>query len=286
MVRYADEGRLDDLPSRYCIRRTDKYLGELYLDEITRDVLWNLVGTLRKTIAPATVNRTMNIVRAILNKACREWEWIDTVPKVPILKTDPGRIRWITRTEAELLLKELPEHLLAMAEFTLATGLRRANVTGLEWSQIDMTRSVAWIHPDQAKSRRAIGVKLNQTAKGVLIRRIGKHQRYVFTYHGKRIRQTSTKAWYSALERAGIEDFRWHDLRHTWASWHVQAGTPLHILKELGGWAKLDMVLRYAHLGVEHLAEYVDNVELDTHNSTHTLVESKQKAVGATTLTA
>jgi len=70
----------------------------------------------------------------------------------------------------------------------------------------------------------------------------------------------TTKAWYAALERAGIESFRWHDLRHTWAIWHVQAGTPSHVLQELGAWESAEMVRRYAHLSTVHLAEYVDRV--------------------------
>jgi site-specific recombinase XerD len=57
----------------------------------------------------------------------------------------------------------------------------------------------------------------------------------------------------SLRRRAGIKGFRWHDLRHAWASWHVQAGTPLNVLQELGGWASYEMLLRYAHLSAEHL---------------------------------
>jgi integrase len=70
----------------------------------------------------------------------------------------------------------------------------------------------------------------------------------------------NTKAWRQVLQRAKIKDFRWHDLRHTWASWHVQAGTPLHVLQELGGWESVEMVRRYAHLSSEHLASYVDRL--------------------------
>ncbi len=69
-----------------------------------------------------------------------------------------------------------------------------------------------------------------------------------------------TKAWYGALKRAGIEKFRWHDLRHTWASWHVQGGTPLFALQELGGWESAEMVRRYAHLAADHLAPYADRL--------------------------
>jgi len=61
----------------------------------------------------------------------------------------------------------------------------------------------------------------------LLRQRLGKDPWHVFSYHGKRIMQVSTKAWYAALMNAGIEVFRWYDLRHTWASWREQAGTPL-----------------------------------------------------------
>ena len=69
-------------------------------------------------------------------------------------------------------------------------------------------------------------------------------------------------AWYKGLKTAGIENFRWHDLRHTWASWHVQAGTPLHVLQELGGWESVEMVRKYAHFSSEHLSEYVDRLSV------------------------
>jgi integrase len=90
--------------------------------------------------------------------------------------------------------------------------------------------------------------------------------RYVFVYNGKTVLRANNHAWKKALLRAGIDDFRWHDLRHTWASWHVQAGTPLNVLQELGGWADYKMVLRYAHLAPEHLAQHAANVvtNLDT----------------------
>ncbi len=82
----------------------------------------------------------------------------------------------------------------------------------------------------------------------------------MFSFKGKPVKQVSTKAWYQALKRAGITDFRWHDLRHTWASWHVQQGTPLHALQELGGWESAEMVRRYAHLSADHLAPYADRL--------------------------
>ena len=170
------------------------------------------------------------------------------------------RIRWITREDAERLLAELPVHLRVMATFSLETGLRKSNVTGLQWSQVDLRRRCAWIHPDQAKGRKAIAGPLSAAAVLVLREQIGKHPVVVFTYWGNPTKQLNTKAWRKALERAGIEDLRWHDLRHTWASWHVQAGTPLHVLQELGGWESVEMVRRYAHLSSDHLVAYVDRM--------------------------
>ena len=82
----------------------------------------------------------------------------------------------------------------------------------------------------------------------------------MFSFRGKPITQVSTKAWYAGLERAGITDFRWHDLRHTWASWHVQSGTPLFALQELGCWESAEKVRRYAHLAADHLAPYAERL--------------------------
>ena len=170
------------------------------------------------------------------------------------------RIRWLTRDEADQLMAELPPHLAAMVRFSLETGLRRTNVTMLEWSQVDMERRTAWIHPDQAKARKAIPVPLTATALFVLRQQQGKHPQYVFTYRGHPVKQPNNWAWRKALERAGIKNFRWHDQRHTWASWHVQAGTPLYVLQELGGWSSAEMVRRYAHLSSEHLAEHAEKM--------------------------
>ena len=80
-------------------------------------------------------------------------------------------------------------------------------------------------------------------------------------YAGKPLGSANTLAWRKALKRAGIENFRWHDLRHTWASWHRQAGTPTHELQRLGGWRSSVMVERYAHLAPEHLAKAANRLD-------------------------
>ena len=245
------------------LRWLDRFLGGLYLDQINRDLIEEMTDAkLEESVTNATVNRVLEVLRAILVRARDDWEWTERVPKVRMLSEPNRRIRWIRADEAQRLLEELPEHLADMAAFTLATGLRRANVTGLQWTQVDMARRVAWVHPDQAKARKAISVPLNADAMAILRKRMGDHPVHVFTFNGRSITQTSTKAWYKGLEEAGISNFRWHDLRHTWASWHVQNGTPLAVLQELGGWESPEMVRKYAHLACEHLAPYADRLSL------------------------
>jgi integrase len=238
----------------------DRRFGKLNLSQVTRDKIAKIGDIKRKDASAATANRYLALIRTILRKAALEWEWIQQAPKVRLYPEPKSRIRWLNRGEADRLLQELPDHLEKMARFSLATGLRWANVSGLEWSQVDMHRRCAWIHPDQAKAKKAIQVPLNEEALAVLQQQVGQHLLYVFTYRGRRIKQGSRASWRKAKERAGITDFRWHDLRHTWASWHVQAGTPLHVLQELGGWSSIEMVQRYAHLGGQHLASYASAI--------------------------
>ncbi|HEY9035567.1 MAG TPA: tyrosine-type recombinase/integrase [Pseudomonadales bacterium] len=236
------------------LRWLDRHLGKLYLDQVTREVIDQIAETKKREASPSTANRYLALIRAILRMARDEWDWLEKAPFVRLYREPRKRVRWLKPEEAERLLRELPEHLADMALFSLATGLRQRNVSYLRWDQVDLERGVAWIHADQSKSGRAIAVPMNEDALRVLRRRQQiRHREYVFTYKGKPVDRTSTKAWQHALARAGIQNFRWHDLRHTWASWHVQSGTSLNELMELGGWSSFDMVLRYAHFAGEHL---------------------------------
>jgi integrase len=242
-----------DPADRYRVGKLKKAYDDRPLHRVTAD---SLIPAIPATSA-GTFNRYTNLITAALNKS-RKAGLIEATPHLEKRKQPAGRIRWLTQQEWKRLDKELPEHLKPLARFALATGLRQRNVTHLEWSQVDMGRRVAWIHPDQAKARRAIGIPLSNAAIAVLKAQHGKDDRWVFPYRGKPIGKIKT-AWHEALTRAKIENFTWHDLRHTWASWHVQAGTPLHVLKEMGGWATMQMVTRYAHLAPEHLAEFANN---------------------------
>lgn len=250
----------------------DRHLGNLKLREITRDKLEQirevkLAERVRgnkhisdRQCSPSTVNRYMALVRTVLNLACKEWEWTERVPKVPMYTEPNGRVRFLTDEEEAKLLEELPDHQREIFRFSLATGLRQRNVIRLEWSQVDVERQHAWIRPEQSKNGRAIAVPLNSDAIAVIRRQIGKHPAFVFTYAGKPVKSVNTKAWRGALKRAGISDYRNHDNRHTWATRHRKAGTSVPELQALGGWKSLTMVERYAHLAPDHLAVAAERV--------------------------
>ena len=242
------------------------FRGQL-LAELTREVIAEVGEIKCKETSPSTANRYLATIRAILRRAALDWEWIEKAPFIRLYKEPKRRIRWIAPEQVQILLNELPEHLVDLVKFSLSTGLRKRNVTDLEWSQVDLQRNVAWIHADQAKARKSIHISLNATAMGVLRKQVGKHSLRVFTYQGKPIIQVNTRAWRKALRRAGIEDFRWHDLRHTWASWLTQKGVPLNVIQEMGAWESTEMVKRYAHLAPEQFRKHamvVDEILNDT----------------------
>jgi integrase len=243
------------------LRWLDPLLGSLMLDQITLDVLDGIRAEKLKTACKSTVNRYLALVRAILLRARDEWEWIERAPKVKLYKEGPGRERSITGEQAATLLGELPEHQRDVVLFTLATGLRQSNVLRLEWSRVDLDSGHARVDAGQSKNRKPISVPLNATAIEVLRRQLGKHPVRVFTYAGKPLANANTRAWRKALRRAGIDNFRWHDTRHAWASWHRQAGTPTHELQRLGGWQSPVMVERYAHLASDHLAKAANRLD-------------------------
>lgn len=245
---------------RIC-RMLDPYLGSLTLSQINGDVIWSVIqGELKKGNKPATVNRYLALIRSLLRMARDEWQWIDSIPKVRLLPGEVERDRWLTRDEADRLIAACPLHLAALVKFALATGCRAREISGLEWERVDLARQTAWLN--QTKNGTPRGVPLNSDAVEVLKQEVGKHPRYCFTYRGKPITgPISNKGWFAALERAGLQNFRFHDLRHTWASWHRQAGTSCDELKDLGGWKSRQMVDRYAKFATENLRTAAARIE-------------------------
>lgn len=265
LAEKADKASLETDKDR--LRWLSKHLAGKPLDYITTSVLRDLakkVATMGR--ANATVNRYLAAASGVLHYA-RDEEWIPAAPKIPWRKEPKRRIRFLKdEAEADKLIAELPKHVQGMSRFALATGLRRHNVTHLEWASVDLRRRVAWYHPDEMKAGKALSCPLNADALDVLReqqKEKRRHKKWVFPYRGEPVKDVTTRAWHEACARAEIKDFTFHDFRHTWASWHVQRGTPLEVLQELGGWASYAMVQNYAHLGRSHVAKWADNVARD-----------------------
>lgn len=178
--------------------------------------------------------------------------------------------KWITHEEWDKLYAELPKHQQHMAKFAVETGLRQANVLGLTWDRVDLERKLVWVEAEDMKGGEAHPVPLSEGALNVLQAVQGTHPEFVFTFRGKPIGEIKT-AFQAAAVRAGLgkfivseagtsySGFTWHGLRHTWATWHVQAGTPLGVLKELGAWSDMRMVMNYSHFSADHVATFANN---------------------------
>jgi len=256
------------------LRWVNERLSGKWLDEITDELILELLESKRSESSSATANRHGAVINAILTLA-KSLKWIVDKPKVKRYKEPENRIRWLTPGQFETLLDMLPLHQRACVMFALATGLRQSNVLQLQWADINMERKIAWVHPDKNKSGKALGIPLNETAMMILDYQKGEHPGAVFTHRRKPIRNANTRAWRKALARAGIVNFRWHDLRHTWASWLVQNKVTLYQVQQLGGWKDIRMVQRYAHLSPENLTAAVGIID-----GTLTTQEKKQNGLG------
>lgn len=254
-------------------------MGGLPLTAVTPEVISAAVDALLaqktpsgKPISRSTANRYLAVLRAVLNHAV-EKNWIKSAPKVPLLKLEEREPRWLTREQFAALLAELPEHLKAPAQFAVLTGLRLGNVQGLVWGRVNLDQGHVWIPASTAKGRKAIGVPLPPEAVELLrsVERVeGQDRVFLYRRVGKGGKVTVVpmgnpkRAFGQAVKRAGLAPFRWHDLRHTWASWMIQDGVPAYVVQHLGGWASGQMVSRYAHLDSAHLKTWAARAKTGT----------------------
>jgi integrase len=263
----ASEGQTDYATK---LRHTEYWLeifagravSSLTSEEIARNLPTHRVYKHRPTrvLSPATRNRHAATIKRMLS-LCEQWGWITKAPKSTRLKEPKIRIRWLTQQQARAMLDRIrQEWVRDVCRFALATGMRANEILQLQWSDVDITRQTAWVTREQAKSGRARSIPLNRDALDVLAK-VQRNGKLVFTRgNGRQVKQVDVRGIKRACKELGLENFRFHDFRHTWASWHVQAGTPLMVLKELGGWETLEMVQKYAHMSQTHLADHANAV--------------------------
>jgi integrase len=261
----------------YCKQAHAEYFLKIFagrdLSSITSDELADSIPKFhvktKKPIANATKNRYRSTILRAFSLA-HKMNWIDSVPFVPRAKEPKVRVKWITKEKASLLIQNLRlQWMKDVCFFALSTGARMSEIFTLTWHNVDLVNRVATVTNDNAKSGKARALLLNHDAVE-LIRKLRFRNKceYVFTRStNKRVYDIDRRDFNDACQLSGIEDFHFHDLRHTWASWHVQAGTPLYTLKNLGGWETLEMVNKYAHLNADHMLEFANNVTFTAQNT-------------------
>lgn len=232
------------------------------INAITRDAAIELRQTLIDDgKSKSRTDRYMANLRAILNKAVDDGH-LAAAPKIPMFNVKKKSIRWLTQVEFEALRKELPNHLALAAQFAVWTGLRMRSMLSITWDRVDLRRSRFWVPAEEMKGAESHGHFIPRRLKALFrkLKTLSPAGDHVFQYLGSPIDDCNTKAFKDAVKRAGVAPLRWHDLRHTFASWAVQNGVTLHELMELGGWKSYSMVLVYAHLAPDHLAEAAELV--------------------------
>lgn len=243
-------------------------LGVKMLDEVTPDIVEQVIKrdlsrvTRRgKPPTAATVNRKIAFLRAVVNMAAREWLWLQSAPKFRLLDGEVERHRFLKPDEVIRLVRALPAPYGDMALFAVSTGLRQSNVFRLKWSNVDLALRKITFPLEVMKNGQPFSCPMTDTAAAVLRSWVGRHDEYVFVTENGPVTWLNRVVWVKALKEAGLENLRWHDLRHTWASLMRQSGVGLADLQELGGWRSQNMVQRYAHMNVDHLRDAASRMD-------------------------
>lgn len=267
---YATAGR--DQKGKCRLRWTIAYwkakYGPLPVANITRRSLSLHVEKRRLAgMSNSTINREISILSASINYAIKRWGWNIANPASGLyLKIPEGRLRWLTPHEAALLLQAAREskapHLYDFIVLALNTGMRRSEILRLEVAKIDLQAKKIHLEGSDTKSGKRRVIPLNERALSAIRSRLQWNDsngvtgtRLFIQQNGKPVVQINT-AFRNAVIASGIEDFRLHDLRHTFASWLVQEGVPLPEVRDLLGHSSIKQTERYAHLapGLLHKA--------------------------------
>ena len=216
---------------------------------------------LRSGRKPATANRDIATLSHMFTKAV-DWEMVNettlkNIRKVKLLPEENQRLRYLETEEYMTLIDCCAAHLKPIVITALNTGMRKSEILKLKWNNVDLKNG--FILLDKTKSGKRREIPINDTLRktlGGIIRRID--VRYVFydPKTGKHYKNVQ-KSFESACRRAGINDFRFHDLRHTFASQLAMSGVDMLCLKEILGHASMKMTLRYAHLAPGHKVQAV-----------------------------
>lgn len=264
MLRYIEATR-DEMrsPERigYAVKNLQPFFTGMTVERLRRsDISGYIESRKLDKVGPSTINRELDVLSAALNYAIKRWEWEISNPCSGMsLKEPPGRVRWISRAEADALICEAEKdskspHLADFIRLGLNTGCRKNEMLKLSWDRVDLKGNRLFLEPEHTKSGKRRIVPLNEEARKALLGRFRFRAEFcpdspwVFAHKsGERV-QYMQNGFQAACRRAGIDRFRVHDLRHTCASWMVQQGVPLLEVRDVLGHSSFEMTERYAHL--------------------------------------
>ncbi|CAB4195749.1 XerC Integrase [uncultured Caudovirales phage] len=230
----------------------------LGLQEIDENEIITVIFKKRKEgVANGTLNRYLSVLRATLRAAAGR-KWIMKIPVFKLFDEPKARVRWLTDEEQTKLLAACPDKWKAMMTVSLETGLRQGNILKMRWDWVDLEKETLTIPGEFFKNKEDFAIPLSSHAAQVIASKLGEHPDFVFTVDGEPIKQLSSKTWKAILKRAELKNFKWHDLRHTWATRLAQEAIPTQALQMLGGWQSIAMVNKYGHQDIESLRGFVN----------------------------
>ena len=252
--------------------------GDRQIDEISPLDIRVLVSSLQqeRKLKNSTVNCYLIYLRAMLNFAVEELEMKFVPPKIKVLEEN-RRTNYLEPDEVSRLIRALDPLRADMAEFAFLTGLRNNNVRTLKWRHVKHDFSVLEFSAAEMKNNKPVSMSLTKDCQRLLKRRMrlkedlehtslnGKQVEYVFCQdNGQPLSQKSVvnKTWRRAVKVAGLPvGTTFHTLRHSYASYHIKAGTQAVELVEMGNWASLNSVARYTHLNTDRKREVANRMQ-------------------------
>lgn len=253
-----------------------KRIGHVFLYSVTpkliaqcRDELLETPTRLKAPRSAATVNRSLAAISACFSAAVADWHWIEASPmgskKVRRMRESAGVVRWLSDDERARLMTACRASwapwLFPLVLMALATGARRGELLGLKWRDVDFDRGAVVFHVTKNRERRAVpvaGVALEALRTWAGVDPVADRLVFEGPDPGKPV--YIEQAWREALTAAEITEFRFHDLRHSAASYLAMSGATAPEIAAVLGHKTLQMVKRYAHLGEQHTAAVVSRM--------------------------
>lgn len=235
-----------------CLNHLGNHFAQCFLHEITPKRIEDYIMKMqRKEDSKATMNRRLACLKNMFTKAI-DWHMAEDNPvkKVKLFKENNQRVRYLHEEELTTLLSNSAAPLRAIILFAVNTGMRKGEIQNLEWTDVNFQDSYLVVR--ETKNNESRYVPMNQAVKDVFLS-VRKHPESPYIFCAKDGKPYNfRKSFETALTNSGIFDFRFHDLRHTFASRLAMRGVDLNTIRELLGHKSLDMTLRYSHLSRDH----------------------------------